>query len=136
MEQGIFYPKVSVTFLHQKASLLKLIGLGGSYYAKHLSMDASGSADVLAGAFMMLPRSLYNKVGGFDEDYFMYGEDIDFSYKITQAGYRNHYLGTAEILHYKGESTHKTALITTDFTAPCASSIKNTLKPILYSIFQ
>jgi hypothetical protein len=56
---------------------------------------------------MLLKRSVYNEVKGFDEDYFMYGEDIDFSYKITKAGYKNHYLGSSVMLHYKGESTQK-----------------------------
>src|SRR5690606_14882231 len=57
--------------------------------------------------FMLIKRNIYDQVGGFDEDYFMYGEDIDLSYKITQAGYQNHYFGQTTVLHYKGESTVK-----------------------------
>src|SRR5690606_39201552 len=59
------------------------------------------------GAFMLLKKSVYQEVGGFDEDYFMYGEDIDLSYKLIKANYKNYYFGEATILHYKGESTTK-----------------------------
>src|SRR5690606_18549071 len=76
------------------------------YYSK-LHETSNGEVEVLVGAFMLLKRTVYNEVGGFDEDYFMYGEDIDLSYKITKAGYQNHYLGSLTVLHYKGESTQK-----------------------------
>lgn len=75
------------------------------YYAGHISEKEEGEVAILVGAFMLLKRSIYNAVGGFDEDYFMYGEDIDFSYRIEKAGYKNRYLGTTTTLHYKGEST-------------------------------
>ncbi len=107
---GNFLPESKRNVPTPKASILKLFGLGGSYYAKHLSEDAVGKADILVGAFMLLKRSIYNEVGGFDEEYFMYGEDIDLSYKIKMAGYQNHYLGSTDVLHYKGESTKKDAL--------------------------
>jgi GT2 family glycosyltransferase len=68
---------------------------------------ASGEIDILAGAFMFMKRSVFNEVGGFDEDYFMYGEDIDLSYKLLKAGYKNHYFGNLCVLHYKGESTQR-----------------------------
>src|SRR5690606_17604844 len=87
--------------------LLKLSGFSNKYYANNISETAKGEVAVLVGAFMLLKRSIYKEVGGFDEDYFMYGEDIDFSYKITEAGYKNHYLGSVTVLHYKGESTKK-----------------------------
>jgi len=64
----------------------KLFGVSskqtGKYYATHLNNDETGVVDILVGAFMFLKRSVYNEVKGFDEDYFMYGEDIDLSYKI------------------------------------------------------
>lgn len=104
---GRFLPESKRNVPTPKHSILKLFGLGGSYYAKHLTDDSKGQASVLVGAFMLLKRSIYMEVGGFDEDYFMYGEDIDFSYKIEKAGYKNHYLGEAIIMHYKGESTQK-----------------------------
>lgn len=64
---------------------------------------------------MFIKKSVYEEVGGFDEDYFMYGEDIDLSYKIKNAGYQNQYLGTATILHYKGESPQTDAVYFTRF---------------------
>lgn len=104
---GNFLPESKRNIPTPKASLLKLFGLGGRYYAKHLTEVDSGKVEILVGAFMLLKRSIYLEVGGFDEDYFMYGEDIDFSYRITRAGYQNHYLGNALVLHYKGESTKR-----------------------------
>ncbi len=104
---GSFLPESKRNLPTPKVSLLKLMGLGSSYYANHIFENGNGEVDVLVGAFMLLKRSIYNEVGGFDEDYFMFGEDIDLSYKITKAGYKNHYLGSVSILHYKGESTNK-----------------------------
>ncbi|RFN57609.1 glycosyltransferase family 2 protein [Marixanthomonas ophiurae] len=106
---GNFLPESKRNVPTPFISLLKILGLTKKYYASDLSEEATGSVSVLVGAFMFLKRSVYNQVGGFDEDYFMYGEDIDFSYKIEQAGYKNHYIGSTETLHYKGESTQKDA---------------------------
>jgi hypothetical protein len=63
--------------------------------------------DVLSGAFMLLRKSVLNTIGFLDEAFFMYGEDIDLSYRITQAGYKNYYFPETTIIHYKGESTKK-----------------------------
>ncbi|MGO3183286.1 MAG: glycosyltransferase family 2 protein [Aequorivita sp.] len=104
---GHFLPESKRNLPTPKVSLLKLTGFKKKYYASHLSETSKGEAEVLVGAFMLLKRSIYEEVGGFDEDYFMYGEDIDLSYKITKAGYKNHYLGSTTVLHYKGESTKK-----------------------------
>jgi len=104
---GNFLPESKRNVPTPKASLLKLLGFVKSYYAHKVPNEATGEVAVLVGAFMFLKTEIYNEVGGFDEDYFMYGEDIDLSYKITQAGYENHYLGTSKVLHYKGESTQK-----------------------------
>lgn len=106
---GAFLPESKRNIPTPKTSLLKLLGQGKKYYASHLSKNDSGEVKVLVGAFMLLKRSVYNEINGFDEDYFMYGEDIDFSYKLLKAGYKNHYLGSITILHYKGESTQKNA---------------------------
>ncbi len=107
---GNFLPESKRNLPTPKVSLLKLLGFTQKYYANHLLENSSGKAEVLVGAYMLLKRSVYNEVGGFDEDYFMYGEDIDLSYKITKAGYQNHYLGNTTVLHYKGESTQKNAV--------------------------
>ncbi|MBV1924351.1 MAG: glycosyltransferase family 2 protein [Flavobacteriaceae bacterium] len=104
---GAFLPESKRNLPTPKASLLKLLGIGRDYYANHISKEERGKVDILVGAFMLLKRSVYNEVNGFDEDYFMYGEDIDFSYKITKAGYSNHYMGDVTVMHYKGESTQK-----------------------------
>ena len=78
------------------------------YYMSYLSWDEPHKIDIVSGAFCMLKREVIEKVGLLDEDYFMYGEDIDLSYRIQKAGYTNWYL-PVEILHYKGESTQKTS---------------------------
>jgi GT2 family glycosyltransferase len=79
----------------------------GKYYATHLAENETGIVDILVGAFMFMKRSIYNEVKGFDEAYFMYGEDIDLSYKILNKGYQNYYFAETTIIHYKGESTKK-----------------------------
>ncbi len=104
---GNFLPESKRNLPTPKVSLLKLTGYTEKYYANQLFDIAKGEVDILVGAFMLVKRRVYNEVGGFDEDYFMYGEDIDLSYKIAKAGYKNHYLGSSTILHYKGESTQK-----------------------------
>ena len=80
----------------------------GKYYMSYLPWDEPAQIEVVSGAFCMLRREAIDKVGALDEDYFMYGEDIDLSYRLLKAGYTNRYL-PVEILHYKGESTVKTS---------------------------
>lgn len=82
-------------------------GLFAGYYLGHLPERETHAVDVLCGAFMMVRRGLLEKTGGFDERYFMYGEDIDLSYQINLSGYRNYYFPEVTITHYKGESTNK-----------------------------
>lgn len=104
---GNFLPESKRNLPTPKASILKLLGLAkrkNSYYANDITDWQQGEVDVLPGAFMLVKREVYTEVNGFDEDYFMYGEDIDFSYKLLAAGYRNYYYGNNGILHYKGES--------------------------------
>jgi GT2 family glycosyltransferase len=104
---GSFLPESKRNLPTPMVSVLKLLGFSKKYYAHNISEKNKGSVAVLVGAFMLLKRSVYVEVSGFDEDYFMYGEDIDLSYKLEKAGYKNYYLGTAKTLHYKGESTTK-----------------------------
>jgi GT2 family glycosyltransferase len=78
-----------------------------SYYALHINEMEAGEVDVLVGAFMLISRAVYNEVAGFDEDFFMFGEDIDLSYRILKKGYKNYYYGKTSCIHYKGESTPK-----------------------------
>lgn len=81
-----------------------------NYYMGHLSEDEVNEVDILAGAYMMMRKECLDKVGLLDEDYFMYGEDIDLSYRITKGGFKNYYFPKARIIHYKGESTKKASM--------------------------
>jgi hypothetical protein len=85
-----------------------MLGFPKRYYMSHLSWDCPGQIDVVSGAFFMLRREALDKAGLLDEDFFMYGEDIDLSYRLVKAGYENCYV-PARIVHYKGESTQKTS---------------------------
>ena len=89
-------------------SFMKMIGRSDRYYMSHLPWDSPARIEVLSGAFCMLRRQALNKAGLLDEDFFMYGEDIDLSYRIMKSGYENWYI-PAHIVHYKGESTCKTS---------------------------
>lgn len=80
----------------------------GKYYMSYLPWDEAARIEVVSGAFFMLRRRALDQAGLLDEDYFMYGEDIDLSYRLIKAGYDNWYL-PCDILHYKGESTEKTS---------------------------
>lgn len=82
----------------------------GKYHLGYLDKHQIHEVEVLSGAFMMLRMETLKKTGLLDETFFMYGEDIDLSYRITQAGYRNYYFPGTRIIHYKGESTKKSSL--------------------------
>ncbi|MCR5270804.1 MAG: glycosyltransferase family 2 protein [Prevotella sp.] len=89
-------------------SFMKMIGRSDRYYMSHLAWDEPGRIEVISGAFCMLRRKALDKAGLLDEDFFMYGEDIDLSYRIMKSGYENWYI-PAHIVHYKGESTCKSS---------------------------
>lgn len=78
-----------------------------SYYRDDIPEQAVAEVDILTGANLMVLKAVYEQVGGFDERYFMYGEDIDFCYTVLNAGFRNYYYGRYAILHHKGKSTTK-----------------------------
>lgn len=79
----------------------------GKYYAQHLSENETGKVDILVGAFMLMKREMYNDIGGFDENCFMYSDDIDLSYMALKKGKSNYYYHATSVIHYKGESTVK-----------------------------
>ncbi|WP_276479530.1 glycosyltransferase family 2 protein [Paraflavitalea pollutisoli] len=115
---GKFLPESKRGFPSPWVSFCKMIGLTklfpgsrlfGTYYLGHLPNDNEHAVDVLSGAFMWVRKEVLNQIGGFDERFFMYAEDIDLSYCIQLAGYINYYLPEPRIIHFKGESTSRDA---------------------------
>ncbi|MCB9245286.1 MAG: glycosyltransferase [Flavobacteriales bacterium] len=114
--KGKFLPESKRGLPTPEVALYKMLGLNklfprsrqfGKYHLGYLPEDETNPVDVLAGAFMFIRKSVLEKVGLLDETFFMYGEDIDLSYRITEAGYKNYYFPETSIIHYKGESTKK-----------------------------
>jgi GT2 family glycosyltransferase len=116
---GRFLPESKRGFPAPAVAFYKTFGLSklfpesptfNRYHLGHLDKDETHEVDVLAGAFMWLRRSVLDEIGLLDETFFMYGEDIDLSYRIVKAGYKNYYFAESTIIHYKGESTKKGSL--------------------------
>lgn len=116
---GKFLPESKRGFPSPWVALCKTVGLSAvfpksrlfnGYYLGHLGENDTNPVDVLAGCFMFMRRAALDKAGLLDEAFFMYGEDIDLSYRIIQAGYKNYYFPETKIIHYKGESTKKGSL--------------------------
>ncbi len=104
---GKYLPESKRNIPKPRVAFKKLLGNPNDYYANQLEEHDIGKAPIFVGAFMLLKKTVYEQVNGFDEDYFMYGEDIDLSYKILKAGYDNYYYGKTTVIHFKGESTLK-----------------------------
>lgn len=109
-KRGLPTPLVSFFKVFGLSALFPKSKLFGKYHLGYLDQDSTHTVDVLSGAFMLLRRKVLEKTGLLDESFFMYGEDIDLSYRITQAGYKNYYFPGTRIIHYKGESTKKSSL--------------------------
>lgn len=116
---GIFLPESKRGFPSPKVAFFKMLGLSklfpksklfNWYHLGHLNTDDINEVEVLSGAFMLVRKSVIDNVGMLDETYFMYGEDIDLSYRIIEAGYKNIYFPKTTIIHYKGKSTQKGSL--------------------------
>ena len=116
---GRFLPESKRGFPSPKVAFYKTFGLAklfpkskifNHYHLGYLDKDDNHEVEVLAGAFMWLRKSVLDEIGLLDETFFMYGEDIDLSYRIVKAGYKNYYLSDTTIIHYKGESTKKGSL--------------------------
>ena len=116
---GNFLSESKRAFPSPMTSLYKLSGLTrlfpksklfSKYHLGYLDENMNHEVDVLAGAFMMVPKKIIDTIGGFDESFFMYGEDIDLSFRIQKAGYKNFYFADSSIIHFKGESTKKGGL--------------------------
>lgn len=117
--KGEFLPESKRGFPSPAVAFFKIFGLSklfpkskifGRYHLGFLDDNETHEVDVLAGAFMLLRRSVLDKIGLLDETFFMYGEDIDLSYRIVKAGYKNYYFPHTRIIHYKGESTKKSSV--------------------------
>lgn len=104
--RGLPTPWVAFCKMSGLSSLFPHTHLFGHYYMSHQPDNINQSIEIISGAFMMLSRKGVEYTNGFDERFFMYGEDIDLSYRLLRAGLKNYYVHTP-ILHYKGESTHK-----------------------------
>uniref|UniRef100_UPI00345F1232 glycosyltransferase n=1 Tax=Lentimicrobium sp. TaxID=2034841 RepID=UPI00345F1232 len=109
-KRGLPTPAVAFYKIFGLSALFPKSKIFGQYHLGYLDRDQTHVVDVLAGAYMMLRRETLEKTGLLDETFFMYGEDIDLSYRITKAGYKNYYYPGARIIHYKGESTKKSSI--------------------------
>lgn len=114
--KGNFLPESKRALPTPRVAFYKIFGFStlfpqseifGRYHLGYLDRDEIHDVEVISGAFMFLRRSVLEKTGLLDEAFFMYGEDIDLSYRITLAGFRNVYYPVTTIIHYKGESTKK-----------------------------
>ncbi|MBT5990880.1 MAG: glycosyltransferase [Bacteroidetes bacterium] len=116
---GAFLPESKRGLPNPKTAFYKIFGLSalfpksrkfGKYHLGYLDKNEINEVEVLSGAFMLLRKSVIDKIGFLDESFFMYGEDIDLSYRIIKAGYKNYYFPLTQIIHYKGESTKKSSV--------------------------
>ncbi len=116
---GTFLKESKRAFPSPLTSLFKLSGLAhlftksrlfSRYHLGYLNKEEDHEVDVLAGAYLMTTKEVLYKVGSFDEAFFMYGEDVDLSYRIQKAGYKNYYVAQTSIIHFKGESTKRGSL--------------------------
>ena len=117
--QGHFLPESKRGLPTPEVAFYKIFGVSrifprskrfNKYYLGHLSKDETNEVEILSGAFMLMRKSVLDKVGLLDEEFFMYGEDIDLSWRIILGGYKNFYYPDTTIIHYKGESTKKGSL--------------------------
>ncbi|MDA3853521.1 MAG: glycosyltransferase family 2 protein [Bacteroidales bacterium] len=116
---GVFLPESKRGLPTPEVAFYKAFGMAqlfpkskrfARYYLGHLSSEEETEVEVLAGAYMMCDAPLLKACGGFDEDFFMYGEDIDLSYRMTQKGYKIFYSPEFPIIHFKGESAGRDAV--------------------------
>lgn len=109
-KRGIPFP---MTSFYKISGLYRLFPHSSSinhYYMGNLSEMENNEVEILSGAYMFMRKKALDEVGLLDEDFFMYGEDIDLSWRILKGGYKNYYLADTRIIHYKGESTKKGSL--------------------------
>lgn len=103
-------PMVAFTKIIGLSSLFPNSRIFSRYNLTYLNSDETYEVDAISGSFMMLRRQVYETVGGLDEEFFMYGEDLDWCYRIQKAGWKIFYVHATQIIHYKGESTKRSDL--------------------------
>lgn len=132
-KRGIPTPFVAFTKI---VGLYKISNYFGNYYAQHLQENETGKIEILVGAFMVMKRELYTEIGGFDENCFMYSDDIDLSYRILKKGKSNYYFHETTVIHYKGESTIKDGIYMKRFQEAMTFFYKKHFKvSLFFSIF-
>ncbi len=113
---GSFLPESKRGLPTPETAIYKIIGLHrlfpkskkfNRYYMGHIDEHQTEEIEVLTGAFFFVKKELLDQIGGFDETFFMYGEDIDLSFRVLQTGQKIIYFPETSIIHYKGESTQK-----------------------------
>jgi O-antigen biosynthesis protein len=103
-------PWVAFTKLAGLGTLFRRSRIFARYNLTYLDEDATYEVDAISGSFMLLRREVYAQIGGLDESYFMYGEDLDWCYRVQKAGWRIHYVHATKIVHYGGESTRRSSI--------------------------
>ncbi|MFN4234432.1 MAG: glycosyltransferase [Bacteroidia bacterium] len=109
-KRGLPTPLVAFYKIFGLSALFPKSKLFGKYHLGYLDKNKIHEVEILSGAFMLLRKKALDKVGLLDEDFFMYGEDIDLSYRIIKGGFKNYYFPETRIIHYKGESTKKSSI--------------------------
>ncbi|MBK8846496.1 MAG: glycosyltransferase [Bacteroidetes bacterium] len=109
-KRGLPTPSVAFYKIFGLSALFPKSTTFGKYHLGYLDKNKTHEVEILSGAFLLLRKSVVDKIGLLDETFFMYGEDIDLSYRILKAGYKNYYFPETRIIHYKGESTKKSSV--------------------------
>ncbi len=109
-KRGLPTPSVAFYKIFGFSKLFPKSKVFGKYHLGFLDKDKTSEVEILSGAFMLMRKTALDKVGLLDETFFMYGEDIDLSYRIILGGYKNYYFPETRIIHYKGESTRKSSV--------------------------
>ena len=116
---GKFLPESKRGLPTPSAAFYKMFGISklfprsktfSKYHLGYLDENETHEVEILSGAFMLLRKKVLDEIGLLDETFFMYGEDIDLSYRVIKAGYKNYYFPETRIIHYKGESTKKNSV--------------------------
>ena len=135
-KRGIPTPWVAFTKVTGLYKVFPKWSLFNKYYAQHLNQNQTGATDILVGAFMVLKKTDYLALNGFDEDCFMYSDDIDLSYRLLQLNKQNYYFADTTVVHFKGESTIRDAKYRQRFQEAMEYFYNKHFKPsFLFSMF-